>query len=183
MDEITKTHLELEHVAGMIQNLNTEVVNVRRVWTTASSVFHVSSDISGDARINFFDCCNSVTIVAWIKAPGNTFNAAWLHVDKNGKKSGGRLEDGRWFVNMIIRFSHSSPSRCSRGLCIWFHLHFLLDGSQSVDNLQPSCPTEPDRSPRASRIGHAGKAPVQRMQTTQSLQKYHSMQVATNIYL
>lgn len=81
MDVTTKTHLELEHVTGMIQNLSTEVVNVWRVWTTASSVFHVSSDISGDARIIFFNRCNSVAIVTWIKAPGDTVNAAWLHVD------------------------------------------------------------------------------------------------------
>lgn len=66
------THLELDHVTAMIPNLNTEVVNVRRLWTTAGPVFHVTSDIKGDARICFCSCFNSVSIVFWIVAQWST---------------------------------------------------------------------------------------------------------------
>lgn len=87
IDKIMKTDLELEHVTGMIQNLDTEIVNVWRAWTTTSSVFHVSSDISCDAGICFFDCCSGVTVVVWIKAPRNKVYAARLNMDRNGKKN------------------------------------------------------------------------------------------------
>lgn len=76
------THLELEHVTAMIHNMNTEVINVPRVWATTGSVFHVPSDIKGDARIGFSNFFNSVAIVFWVVAPWNIFHRAWLKIVK-----------------------------------------------------------------------------------------------------
>lgn len=105
MDETIKTDLELEHVTGMIQNLDTEVVDVWRVLTTTSSVLHVPSDISCDARISFFHCCNGVTVVVGIKAPRNKVNAARLNMERNGKKPGLTFRERK----TICKYEHHHP--------------------------------------------------------------------------
>lgn len=70
-------NLELQHVAGVVMDLDAQPVDIGGVGPTAAILF-VANDVGCHSAGGFVGCCDSVAVVLRIEAPGYLLHVAGL---------------------------------------------------------------------------------------------------------
>lgn len=156
-------NLELQHVAAVITDLDTEVFDVWGIWPTAAQVLLVPHDINCHARCSGVFWSNNVPIIFRIGAPRSLRCQNRLKGKTKYIKS--EFQSLTFCSGCLVRGNrntvhHPSPSRCSLWPRTLLYFHHPLDDNQCPHIAPSPLAISNDRSPPKSKKGLARIKPT-----------------------